>query len=287
MNDVSGPPSAATSSSTSQWRVGGQQHAHRRRMYRQRLGRCPPSLREQPAADLAERRRGRARRRRAAARRPAASPSSSANGVELVPRRFGQRPQLGEVAPQRSPTIVAVGSAAAAAASGSAAVPDRTTDGPGWRPRRCRSMPCPPSCSVNHTASVTVSRCGEATTTYRVASERSSPMTASARCAEALLHAGERLEEGDGVGQHVGADDLADARSSGWVADVDHPHARAAPAASAAGTAGGRGTGPARRAPPGSRGRCGSVACPRRRGRSARRRGAGAASRPPCTPACR
>ena len=105
--------------------------------------------------------------------------------------------------------------------------------------------------------------------------------------AEPGLHAGERLEERHGVGEHVGADDLADRPQQRLRRRVDDPHARRGPAASAAGTGGGRGSGRAPRTPRGSRGRCGSAACRRRRGRTARRRAAGAASRPPCTPACR
>ena len=105
--------------------------------------------------------------------------------------------------------------------------------------------------------------------------------------AEAALHPGEGLEEGDGVGEHVGADDPADGPQHRLGGRVRPAPCRGAPAASAGGTADGRGSEPARRAPRGSRGRCGSAACRRRRRRSARRRAAGAASRRPCTPGCR
>ena len=52
------------------------------------------------------------------------------------------------------------------------------------------------------------------------AGERRSAVTSSARLAEAGLHPGERLEEGDGVGEHVGPDDPADRPQDGWAATL-------------------------------------------------------------------
>ena len=219
----------------------------------------------------------------AAARRRA----GRANGASSATRPPRQRTQLGQVAPQRGD----VGSPAAAAAR-PAPRPRRTVPSPnaGWTrlttPATAADA-CSPSWPAKHTASSTVSRRGEATSTNASASERSSADHLVGPLAEPVLHAVEGLEERDGVGEHLGADHLADRPQQRLGGDVEHLHAAAASAASAAGTAGGRGSGPARRARRGSRGRCGSAACRRRRGRSARRRAARTASRPPCTPGCR
>ena len=139
---------------------------------------------------------------RSAAERATNGASSSALG--LAPARAARRG-----------CATAAATSAAGARPRAACRPRRRCPSPngGWTrltTPAMRSMPCSASWSANQTASSTVSRRGEATSTKRVASDAQQADHVVGPLAEPGLHAGERLEEGDGVGEHVGADDLAD-----------------------------------------------------------------------------
>ena len=88
-------------------------------------------------------------------------------------------------------------------------------------------IPWSPSCPANQTASVIVSRRGEATTTNRVVVGAQQSDDVVGPLAEPALHAGERLEERDGVGEHVRADDPPDRPEHRLCRDVHDPHSPA------------------------------------------------------------